>query len=303
MVVDTKGLICWIFKIFLLWGNFYVRLVTEYNIICFEMIYMAESCQRLMFLSTVIWKTNNRFSRMWLHYVSTNYCSVVAGVSSLCVFLLFSGHPSRSIIVILFTFYLFCCWFCVVRMISISLRSTLYFLNDVETPFKVLLISECLHERQKEAIASIWTIGIPPTSLVDSALSHDQKTIHAEKGWAEMCISLWLPWYVSYRSWDKSKNPCPCRNHTFPNSMSVALCFPGLDDALSWEMCDFCIGMGSCSSSEFGILLMPYVDALFRMLGISLTLCHFWCLHLTIWFGASFWTFDISIMPPVGASF
>ncbi len=52
-----------------------------------------------------------------------------------------------------------------------------------------------------------------------------------------------------------SKNPCPCVNHTFPNevhhqglgSMRLqAERFSGSDDAPSWEMCDFRMGMGSC---------------------------------------------------------
>ena len=59
---------------------------------------------------------------------------------------------------------------------------------------------------------------------------------------------------VSYRSWNENKNPCPYRNHTFPNSahhqnlessQPAALCFPGPDDASRWEMCDFRMGMGS----------------------------------------------------------
>ena len=64
----------------------------------------------------------------------------------------------------------------------------------------------------------------------------------------------------SYRSWDKSKNPCPCGNSTFPNSVyylnlestqSVASCFSGPDDASHWQMCDFCMGMGSCYISDW----------------------------------------------------
>ena len=51
-------------------------------------------------------------------------------------------------------------------------------------------------------------------------------------------ISAWL----SYTSWDKSKNPCPCGNHIFPNlvhhqnldSTWPAACFPGPDDAARW---------------------------------------------------------------------
>ncbi len=58
---------------------------------------------------------------------------------------------------------------------------------------------------------------------------------------------------VSYRSRDESKNPCPCRNCTFPNSVHhqnlestgpATLCFQGPDDALNWEMCNF--RMGPC---------------------------------------------------------
>ena len=61
---------------------------------------------------------------------------------------------------------------------------------------------------------------------------------------------------VFHRSWDKGRNPCLCRNHTFPNLVHhqnlesirpVALCFPApIDDAPCWEMCDFRTGMGSC---------------------------------------------------------
>ncbi len=60
---------------------------------------------------------------------------------------------------------------------------------------------------------------------------------------------------VSKMSWDKIKSPYLCRNCTFPNSMhhrgmaSIRLqaeCFPGFDDAPSWEMCDFRTGMGFC---------------------------------------------------------
>ena len=60
---------------------------------------------------------------------------------------------------------------------------------------------------------------------------------------------------VSYRSWDKSKNPGLCRYCIFPhsvhhqnlgNTQPVASCFPGPGDAPHWEMCNFCIGMGSC---------------------------------------------------------
>ena len=30
------------------------------------------------------------------------------------------------------------------------------------------------------------------------------------------------------------------------STQPAALCFPGLDDAPCWEMCDFCVGMNSC---------------------------------------------------------
>ena len=52
-----------------------------------------------------------------------------------------------------------------------------------------------------------------------------------------------------------SKSPCLCGNHTFPDKghhqglrsmRPQAECFPGSDDALSWEMWDFCTGTGSC---------------------------------------------------------
>ena len=59
----------------------------------------------------------------------------------------------------------------------------------------------------------------------------------------------------SYRLTDKSKNPCPCSNHTFPNSVHhqnlessqpAASCFPTPDDARRWEICNLCMGTGSC---------------------------------------------------------
>ncbi len=60
---------------------------------------------------------------------------------------------------------------------------------------------------------------------------------------------------VSYRSWNKSNKPCPCRDCTFPNlvhhqnlesTRPAASCFPGPEDAPRWEMCDFLMGVGSC---------------------------------------------------------
>ena len=57
---------------------------------------------------------------------------------------------------------------------------------------------------------------------------------------------------VSHRSWDKSKNPCLCGKHTFPNLVQhqnlknarpAALCFPDNDDAPHWEMYNFHMGM------------------------------------------------------------
>ena len=63
---------------------------------------------------------------------------------------------------------------------------------------------------------------------------------------------------VSYRSWDKSKNSCPCRTRTFPNEVHhqtlgitqpMASCFPAPDNAHHWEMCKFHTGMGSCYNS------------------------------------------------------
>ena len=56
---------------------------------------------------------------------------------------------------------------------------------------------------------------------------------------------------TSYETY--SMNPWP--NCTFPNNVhhqglwSIRLqvvCFPGSDDAPSWEMCGFCMGIGSC---------------------------------------------------------
>ena len=88
------------------------------------------------------------------------------------------------------------------------------------------------------------------------------------------------PLIIPFRPRECSKNPCPCRNHTFLNevhhqgmgrTLLHAKCFPGYcafpnevhhqglgstrrqakcfissDDAPSWEMCNFCKGMGSC---------------------------------------------------------
>ena len=71
------------------------------------------------------------------------------------------------------------------------------------------------------------------------------KTQFIQKRGVRKCVILaWLPWCF-YRSWDKSKNPCPCENRTFPNkghhqnlqsTQPVALCSPGPDDALHLEM-------------------------------------------------------------------
>ena len=63
---------------------------------------------------------------------------------------------------------------------------------------------------------------------------------------------------MSYRSWDESKNPCPCGNHTFPSSVQhqnlestqpATSCFPGTDD-VPREMCDFCTGIGSWNTPQ-----------------------------------------------------
>ena len=73
-----------------------------------------------------------------------------------------------------------------------------------------------------------------------------------------VCGNVWFPHGcldVSYGSWDKSKNPCPCANHTFPSEVHhrnlertqpAASCFPGPDDAPHWEICNFHMGMDSC---------------------------------------------------------
>ncbi len=59
---------------------------------------------------------------------------------------------------------------------------------------------------------------------------------------------------VQMKQW-YSKKPCLYKNCTFSNevhhqglgrTMSWAKCCPGSDDALSWKLCDFHMGMGSC---------------------------------------------------------
>ncbi len=78
--------------------------------------------------------------------------------------------------------------------------------------------------------------------------------ILAEKGCAEMC-NFCMAASMFETSWDKNKNPYPCRDRTYPNSVQhenleitqpTASCFPGPDDAPCCEMCDFHTGMGSC---------------------------------------------------------
>ena len=96
----------------------------------------------------------------------------------------------------------------------------------------------------------------------DTALSYDQGAIHAEKGRVEMCdfcIAAIMSWDKStIKAWDKSKNPCPHGNCTFPNlvhhqglesTWPVASHLPDPDDAPCWKMCDFGMDMGSCYMS------------------------------------------------------
>ena len=80
---------------------------------------------------------------------------------------------------------------------------------------------------------------------------------------------------VSHRSWYKRKNPHPCRNCTFPKSVyhqnlesawPVASCYPDPDDAPCWEMCDFCLGMGSSYSTPIYNVL-PYLVPIFKTCG------------------------------------
>ena len=122
------------------------------------------------------------------------------------------------------------------------------------------------------------------THMMASGFSHDQDTIHAEKG---VCRSMQFPHGcldVPPMSWDKSKNPCPCRNHTFSNSVHqenlkntcpVASCFPGPDDAPHWEMCDLHMGPGSCYSTEYN------ASAFMKISQILMELCEFSSKHLT----------------------
>ena len=86
-------------------------------------------------------------------------------------------------------------------------------------------------------------------------LSHDQKNNPYRNG---VCENVWILHGcldVSYRSWDKTKNPWRCWNCTFPNSVHhqnhavtwpVTSCLPGPDDAPQWETCNFHMGVGFC---------------------------------------------------------
>ena len=115
------------------------------------------------------------------------------------------------------------------------------------------------------------------TTRQTQVLSHDQDTIHAKKG---VCGNVWFPHGcldVSYRSWDKSKNPCLCGTHTFPSSVhhqnlkstqTAASYFPRPDDAPRWEMWDFHTGMGSCYMISQGHQDM---NALISMIFAALT--------------------------------
>ena len=70
---------------------------------------------------------------------------------------------------------------------------------------------------------------------------------------------------VSYRPWDRSKNPCLYINHTFRNSMHhqnlESRCFPGPDDAPHLEMCNFRMGMGSyyIAPSNYAFLFIDFL--------------------------------------------
>ena len=64
---------------------------------------------------------------------------------------------------------------------------------------------------------------------------------------------------VSYRSWDKARTHAHEKLHISQLGASSEpgkhLGFLGPDDAAPWEMCDFCMGMGSCYITHKSIAL------------------------------------------------
>ena len=90
------------------------------------------------------------------------------------------------------------------------------------------------------------------------ALSHDHDTIHAEKGWVEMCnfhmAALMFLTGIKARSHvhvEITHFPNRCIIRTWKGSWAVASCFPDPDNASRWEMWNFCTGMDSCYISAF----------------------------------------------------
>ena len=97
----------------------------------------------------------------------------------------------------------------------------------------------CLKFYSAEDLPSMIPPSVTSTSTVMVGTSSSGRNI--------MCID--------HTMWRYSKNPCLCRNCTFPKevhnmglgSMRLkALCFAGSDDAPSWEMCNFHMVMCSC---------------------------------------------------------
>ncbi len=91
--------------------------------------------------------------------------------------------------------------------------------------------------------------------------------------WKGVCGNVWFPngcLDVSYRSQDKSKNPCQCGNCTFSNlvhhqnlesTCPAASCFPGTDYVPCCEMCNLCTCMCSCYTNNYTLCLAQHCYA------------------------------------------
>ncbi len=78
--------------------------------------------------------------------------------------------------------------------------------------------------------------------------------IFGEEWWHYMIGSLIFAIQAIMFITEYIKSSCPCENCAFPNKVHhqglgstrlQAECFPGSNDVLSWEICDFHMGMGS----------------------------------------------------------
>ncbi len=76
------------------------------------------------------------------------------------------------------------------------------------------VIADLLDEFNNIRNSQPWTIDI----MGQHRLCHDQDSIHAEIGCVEMC-NFNMAALVFLIGHVKSKNPCPCGNHTFPSEM------------------------------------------------------------------------------------